>query len=202
MNFNPPGSSVYWILQARIVELPFPPLENLPYPGMDPMSPASADRFFTAGPHGKPIKWSSCSQLGIFSRFTLDDLFNISPRDAQSTFLKWVSNVHLRSWIITFAPQRQSSLKRWTGECCVSEAPRWNTSTETRLPTLKTFQFTDGLHETPSEQGQRLSLLWQVPPQHLLRSNEQTRWPERTWFEAHAEENERFHVAESKLGVC
>ena len=88
MNFNPPGSSVYWILQARIVELPFPPLENLPYPGMDPMSPASADRFFTAGPHGKPIKWSSCSQLGIFSRFTLDDLFNISPRDAQSTSFK------------------------------------------------------------------------------------------------------------------
>ena len=52
------------------------------------MSPALADRFFTAGPHGKPIKWNRCSHLGIFSQFTLDDLFNLSPRDAQPTSFK------------------------------------------------------------------------------------------------------------------
>ena len=41
---SPPGSSVCGILQARIlIELPFPPPENLPDPGIEPaplMSPA------------------------------------------------------------------------------------------------------------------------------------------------------------------
>ena len=36
-------------------ELPFPPLGNLPDPGIQPRSPALAGRFFTAEPPGKPI---------------------------------------------------------------------------------------------------------------------------------------------------
>ena len=41
--WDPSGSSVHGILQARILEwvLPFPPLGDLPDPGVEPMSPAS-----------------------------------------------------------------------------------------------------------------------------------------------------------------
>ena len=41
--------------------LPFPPLDNLPDPGMEPESPASpaiAGIFFTTAPPGKPLKGS------------------------------------------------------------------------------------------------------------------------------------------------
>ena len=39
--------------------LPFPPLRDLPDPGIKPVSPvfpALADRFFTTEPRGKPIR--------------------------------------------------------------------------------------------------------------------------------------------------
>ena len=35
-------------------ELPFPSLEDLPDPGIEPMSPALAGEFFTTEPAGKP----------------------------------------------------------------------------------------------------------------------------------------------------
>ena len=40
MNCSPPSSSVHGILQARILEWPFPSPEDFPNPGMDPRSPA------------------------------------------------------------------------------------------------------------------------------------------------------------------
>ena len=43
--------------QEQWSELPFPPLGDLPDPGIEPTSPASpalAGRFFTTEPHGKP----------------------------------------------------------------------------------------------------------------------------------------------------
>jgi len=50
MDCNPPGSSVYRILQARILEcVAKPPLGDLPDPEtklISPMSPELADRFF------------------------------------------------------------------------------------------------------------------------------------------------------------
>ena len=42
--------------------LPFPPPGDLPHPGMDPLSPASAGRFFTAEPPGKPGNYIVASQ--------------------------------------------------------------------------------------------------------------------------------------------
>ena len=55
MDFSPPGSSVHGIFQARICNgLPFPPLGDLPDPGIEPrslMSPALAGRFFTTVLH-------------------------------------------------------------------------------------------------------------------------------------------------------
>ena len=51
MDCSPPGSSVHGIFQARVLEwLLLPPPENLPYPGIEPvsvMSPALACGFFT-----------------------------------------------------------------------------------------------------------------------------------------------------------
>ena len=51
MDCSPPGSSVYGILQARILEwVPCPPPGALPNPGIKPisrMSPKLAGRFFT-----------------------------------------------------------------------------------------------------------------------------------------------------------
>ena len=59
MNYNPPGSSVQGIIQARIlgrgwggVLLPSP--GDLPHPGLEPVFPALADRFFTTESPGKP----------------------------------------------------------------------------------------------------------------------------------------------------
>ena len=53
MDCSPPGSSVHEILQGRKLEwLPFPTPEDLPNPGIEPMSlasPAWAGRFFTTG---------------------------------------------------------------------------------------------------------------------------------------------------------
>ena len=58
--FNPldcslPGSSVHRISQARILDaLPFSSPWDLPDPGIEPMSPVLAVRFFTSELPGKP----------------------------------------------------------------------------------------------------------------------------------------------------
>ena len=55
MDCSPPGSSIYWISQARILSLlPFPLAGDLPDPGIEPTSPALEGGFFTAEPPGKP----------------------------------------------------------------------------------------------------------------------------------------------------
>ena len=58
MNCSPPGSSVYGTLQARILEwLALPSSRDLPDPGIEPMSPTSAGRFFaTSSTIGSNIK--------------------------------------------------------------------------------------------------------------------------------------------------
>jgi len=42
--------------------LPFPPPEDLPDPGIEPMSPALADRFFIPEPQGKHIKTTNSNK--------------------------------------------------------------------------------------------------------------------------------------------
>ena len=57
MNCSPRGSSVHGILQARILELPFPSPGDLPNPGIKatfPVAATLAEEFFTAEPPGKP----------------------------------------------------------------------------------------------------------------------------------------------------
>ena len=47
MNSRPPVSSAHGTSQARILNgLPFPPPGDLPDPGIEPVSPALAGRFF------------------------------------------------------------------------------------------------------------------------------------------------------------
>ena len=55
MDCSPPGSSVHGILQARILELPFPFPGDLPDPGIEPRSPAlQADALLPPVLLGKP----------------------------------------------------------------------------------------------------------------------------------------------------
>ena len=55
MHCSPPGSSDHGIFQARILEwLPFPSPGDRPRPGVEPVSPALAGRFFATEPPGKP----------------------------------------------------------------------------------------------------------------------------------------------------
>ena len=51
----------YWI------RLPFPSPRNLPYPGIEPTSPALAGRVFTTEPPGKPPSFCSSHELKSFS---------------------------------------------------------------------------------------------------------------------------------------
>ena len=49
MDCSPPGSSVHWISQARILEwVSIPSLGDLPNPKIKLMSPALAGQFFTS----------------------------------------------------------------------------------------------------------------------------------------------------------
>ena len=45
--------------------LPFPPSGDLPTPGIEPMSPALAGRFFTAESPGKPLCWAALSRSAM-----------------------------------------------------------------------------------------------------------------------------------------
>ena len=58
MGCNPPGSCVYGIFQAKILEwctISFS--RKLPDPETEPVSPALAGRFFTTEPPGKLLLW-------------------------------------------------------------------------------------------------------------------------------------------------
>ena len=53
---NPPGSSVYGIFQAEILDgLSFPTPGNLTNPGIELTSPTLAGRFYTTVPPEKPL---------------------------------------------------------------------------------------------------------------------------------------------------
>ena len=92
MDCGPPGASVRGISQAVILEwLPFLPPGDLPDPGIKPVSPALAGRFFTTEPPGKPTpcQWvergNSYPCKTIFSFF----LLNSKERYERSRWLLW-----------------------------------------------------------------------------------------------------------------
>lgn len=164
------------------------------------MSPALADRFFTAGPYGKPIKWSSCSQLGIFSQFTLDDLFNLSPRDAQPTSFKIgfkLSSEELNHYFC----YSEAVISKLVNAVYLRHQAETHQQKQDFQLWKRPSSLTDSVNYSLSEVRAPLRFM-AIPPLRLLSSNDRKRRPECTWFEAHAEENEGFHVAESKLGLC
>ena len=67
MDYNPPGSSVHGILQARILEwvgISFS--GNLPDPGIEPRSPTFQADSLSSAPPGKPLSYQQlCFQLFI-----------------------------------------------------------------------------------------------------------------------------------------
>ena len=64
MDCSPPGSSVHGISQARILEqVAISFSEDLPHPGIEPVSPALAGGFFTTEPPGKPSDMGSRFQI-------------------------------------------------------------------------------------------------------------------------------------------
>ena len=53
VDWSPPGSSVHGVSQVRILEwVPFPSSEELPNPGIKPVSPALAGRFLPLSHQG------------------------------------------------------------------------------------------------------------------------------------------------------
>ena len=80
MDCSLPGSSVHGVFQERILEgLPFPPPEDLPNPGMEPVAPALADRFFPTPTPGKLyFNQANCSKSsGLeLSCFKKSQLYN------------------------------------------------------------------------------------------------------------------------------
>ena len=58
MDYNPPGSSVHGILQARLLEwvaIPFSRGSSPPNPGIEPKSPVLQADSLLSEPPGKPI---------------------------------------------------------------------------------------------------------------------------------------------------
>ena len=72
MDCSLPGSSIHGILQVRILEcVPLPSPENLPDPGIEPVSPVSpalAGRFFTAKTPGSYLQGGINSALEGFCK--------------------------------------------------------------------------------------------------------------------------------------
>ena len=72
MDCSLPGSSIHGILQVRILEcVPLPSPENLPDPGIEPVSPASpalAGGFFTAKTPGSYLQGGINSALEGFCK--------------------------------------------------------------------------------------------------------------------------------------
>ena len=76
MDYSPPGSSGHGILQTKILEwVAISSPEDLPDPGIEPMSPALAGSFFTTEPPGKSCMYAKSIQSGP----TLCDPMDCSP---------------------------------------------------------------------------------------------------------------------------
>ena len=71
IDYSPPGSSVHWIPQARILEwVGIPSSGDLPNPGIRPpsiMSPALANGFFTANATWETLLMGSWKRLNEIS---------------------------------------------------------------------------------------------------------------------------------------
>ena len=135
MGFSRPD---YWS------KLPFPPLGDLPHPGIQPLSPALAGGFSTTAPPREPwfslyAKWREVTQ----SCLTLCNPMDCSPSASsihgifQARILKWVAisfsegSSRPRDWTWVFCLQADSLLSKPPGN------PTWQTC----MPSLLFINF-------------------------------------------------------------
>ena len=141
MDCSPPGSSVHGVFQERILEgLPFPPPEHLPNPGMEPVAPALADRFFPTPTPGKLyFNQANCSkssglELSCFKKSQLYNNWKILQETivlscVQLCVYKYCSppgsSVHgifqarIPEWVVISFSRGSSWLRGWTRVFCV-----------------------------------------------------------------------------------
>jgi len=138
MDCSPSGSSVHEISQAKEYWswLPFPSPRDLPKPGIEPVSPALAGRFFTTGSAGNPVVLSTLDTLlhlmlwqllwgkfYYYTHFTNEETKNASERwgSCLRSHSKWVvmsgvpelvkvKDLNSRSRVLEFSSVTQSCL--------------------------------------------------------------------------------------------
>jgi len=99
MDYNQPDSSVHGISQARILEwVAFPSPGDLPKPGIKPVSPALAGRFFTIEPSGKAL-WIVYLNLSSFTLLWL--ALEFFPVQSQEITLGGHPRDLLENWDVT-----------------------------------------------------------------------------------------------------
>ena len=98
MDFCDPCFSVHEISQARTLDwVPFSSPRDLPDPGIKPVSPALAERFFTTEPPGKPVvpRAFSIKLLHAQLRLSAWDIHPGVPVSAPSQHLPCFKTVHV-----------------------------------------------------------------------------------------------------------
>ena len=108
MDCSPPSSSVHGILQARILELPFPSPGDLPDPGIEPMSPTLQADALTSAPPGKPPRYT----VEVTNRFKGLDLIDRMPEEL------WTEDHDIvqEAWIKTIPKKKQCKKAKWLSE--------------------------------------------------------------------------------------
>ena len=111
--------------------LPFPSLEDLPDPGIEPTSPSLAGGFFTTEPPGKPVELVHQSSIQFrnvnFCEFLSEGLKQIMHIDLIFPSLnprsKWSNQIHSEG--IPFQGQRSGSIFHHSHQfCCKLSSPR------------------------------------------------------------------------------
>ena len=110
MDYSPPGCSVHGILQARILEwVPLSSPVDLPNPGIEPESPATAGRFLPLMPPGK-----LCFSL-VNSKFWCSDylistffspktpVYNGSSLTSWERFLRVIREAVSLAWVLSMS---------------------------------------------------------------------------------------------------
>ena len=103
MDYSLPGFSVWGILQARILELPFPSPGGLPNPGIEPWSPALQADSLPTESRRKPLHTAAAAK-SLQSCPTLCDPIDGSPPGSpvpgilQARTLEWVAISFSNAW--------------------------------------------------------------------------------------------------------
>ena len=126
MDCSPPDSSVHEISRQQYwSRLPFYPPGDLPDPGIEPMSPAWAGRFFITAPPGKPtcryippvsasvVKWHFPYVCAHFSLLIRTQVIGLKPIQIQYDFILTWSHPQ-RSYFQIRSHLQVLGIRAWT----------------------------------------------------------------------------------------